>query len=1332
MVSADSTQRSVIPFSFSASAVLQLLGAVAAFLASYVLPHSFPELGTFSSTILSVIGCIMLGVGVLNVFFGELFTRILQRVGMRSRVLLPREGLVYLAVMLILAVAALLGRSNMLLLLFGLMAGPFVLNGWVVVTMLHKVSVRRQIPSSATAGEFFSVELQVANSKPWFSSRLVEVRDVIEDSRHKLREESGVTFVRIPPQESRSGSYQVRMSNRGLYRFGPLRVSSRFPLGIGERGSQVSDRDEIIVHPAIGRLKSGWLRRERELSESMNRQHSRLGVFDDEFHRIREYRTGDNPRSIHWRSTARRGELMLQEFEQKREADLVVLLDLHEQSDFSAADVELAVSLAATICVEQTLRASSGTYRLIIAGKSIEDIHTTGAGRFREAALNALAVCEAAPGADLAGMMSLVRHSDVSSSERFVVITPRVSRAETLLNELSANGDARSMSLIPRTTIIPARTTELHRIFEPVSLVANVRRSESSAAATSAANQPAKDGQLDNQVAATASGGAAQLARGVRDGDYRLRAAFYRSVMLTAGLAGSILCAAEGRLFPCVLTPIVAVVAWVLVQKNQRLQLPLVATNILGLVALGAAIAEFVSGNIESKLLSGAHLIVYLTWIVLLMHKTNRQYWWIVALSLLQLAVASVLTSSGIFGASLFGMLLVMLWTMSVFSLYRVQERRRADVPKSPETTGVESAVRTSGPESAVEVPRMLTARSGVQRDATEPWISLRFRGVVVLLFGMSTVLSLIVFAAFPRIWVPGNPFSMAAHDDDRRSGIVHRTGFTDTVRLGEIGDVMQNDERVLQFSISEVATGARVSSDAFADAMGMDELRFRGNAMSMYADGQWTRGIIEKGFPDGEEESASFGEIFKVPSVYRVEISQDPPVSQFAFAVFPMVRARAMRGSGIITQRKVTNSLIWANTPESRISPMAQRSFVLECPRAVDHPDLTFEHWMIPPEVTAADRRETAEWRDRIARRLCMTEGLQRKLPRLYALSRQLCTDAAGELAAEQRIRRILGYLSAENGFRYSLKLTRSDANLDPVEDFLLNMKSGHCEYYASACTLMLQAAGLPARLINGFYGSEINTVTGKYEVKQRHAHSWVEVFVNGIWVTLDPTPGEERAVDVAAVKSSNVLSDLKTAFSDLWTGGIHNLTLEKQQAFFAPLMTLFNDIRNEIRNQGVGTTVMRLIREWVLSPEKWFSWQGGVVTFVLLLLVAGIARLHPVRRLIGAVLAVSQRFGGRNRTAKSVIRFYSRFCTLCENHGLVLPATATALENAGHAARHFASELQSDELRSLPHRIAAAFNEVRFGAADLNELQLTGIGNDVEAFAVALARPQPGTTTA
>ena len=92
-------------------------------------------------------------------------------------------------------------------------------------------------------------------------------------------------------------------------------------MGIGERGQVFQTLDELVVHPQLGRLLPQWKRQQKELAESSLRSNSQTGLFDDEFLRIREYRSGDNPRAIHWRSTAKRGDLMVREHQQNRQAD---------------------------------------------------------------------------------------------------------------------------------------------------------------------------------------------------------------------------------------------------------------------------------------------------------------------------------------------------------------------------------------------------------------------------------------------------------------------------------------------------------------------------------------------------------------------------------------------------------------------------------------------------------------------------------------------------------------------------------------------------------------------------------------------------------------------------------------------------------------------------------------------------------------------------------------------------------------------------------------------------------------------------------------------------
>jgi len=101
--------------------------------------------------------------------------------------------------------------------------------------------------------------------------------------------------------------------------------------------------------------------------------------------------------------------------------------------------------------------------------------------------------------------------------------------------------------------------------------------------------------------------------------------------------------------------------------------------------------------------------------------------------------------------------------------------------------------------------------------------------------------------------------------------------------------------------------------------------------------------------------------------------------------------------------------------------------------------------------------------------------------------------------------------HLSNSGEFSYTLDLKRSARRIDPAEDFLLNTKSGHCERFATALTLMLRAMGVPAQMVLGFKGCE-NLGEGQYEVRQYHAHAWVEILVKRgerwHWVTFDPTP--------------------------------------------------------------------------------------------------------------------------------------------------------------------------------------------------------------------------------
>jgi transglutaminase-like putative cysteine protease len=79
---------------------------------------------------------------------------------------------------------------------------------------------------------------------------------------------------------------------------------------------------------------------------------------------------------------------------------------------------------------------------------------------------------------------------------------------------------------------------------------------------------------------------------------------------------------------------------------------------------------------------------------------------------------------------------------------------------------------------------------------------------------------------------------------------------------------------------------------------------------------------------------------------------------------------------------------------------------------------------------------------------------------------------------------------------------------NSDVIDEFLFETKQGHCEYFATSMVLMLRTLNIPARLATGYSVDQQNAVTGYFEVRQRHAHAWVEAYIAGHgWMTFEPT---------------------------------------------------------------------------------------------------------------------------------------------------------------------------------------------------------------------------------
>jgi transglutaminase-like putative cysteine protease len=121
---------------------------------------------------------------------------------------------------------------------------------------------------------------------------------------------------------------------------------------------------------------------------------------------------------------------------------------------------------------------------------------------------------------------------------------------------------------------------------------------------------------------------------------------------------------------------------------------------------------------------------------------------------------------------------------------------------------------------------------------------------------------------------------------------------------------------------------------------------------------------------------------------------------------------------------------------------------------------------------------------------------------PRSRAMAERWREESATD---REVIDKALGIFGSEPFF---YTLTPPPLGANPVDEFLLQTREGFCEHYASAFTVLMRAAGIPARVVTGYQGGELNPLGEYYIIYQSNAHAWTEVWLeNEGWVRVDPT---------------------------------------------------------------------------------------------------------------------------------------------------------------------------------------------------------------------------------
>lgn len=318
----------------------------------------------------------------------------------RRRVLpLTKEGWWFLTAAALVAGAAWDAGVNLFFFVFGTMVSLLAAGAALAGMTLSGLRVRRMLPPAAHVGTPYLVGIALENGKRRLPSFSVEVEDLVAGEPIDKR----CYFLKLPAGRTQETAYRQIAPRRGRYRLSGFRLSTKFPFGLLQRTRLVEDEQDFIVYPALIAPGTELLRGLPigGLSSSRQRALSRSG----EFLGLRAFRPGDDPRDIHWRTSARRGAWLVREHEDAEGRLASIVLDnvFHPSAgdpERHVAAFERAVSEAAGVCFELVRRGF--TVELVMRGGCVRaeggrghtDGYEHGRGEQIDRILQALALVE--------------------------------------------------------------------------------------------------------------------------------------------------------------------------------------------------------------------------------------------------------------------------------------------------------------------------------------------------------------------------------------------------------------------------------------------------------------------------------------------------------------------------------------------------------------------------------------------------------------------------------------------------------------------------------------------------------------------------------------------------------------------------------------------------------------------------------------------------------------------------------------------------------------------------------------------------------------------------
>ncbi len=585
-----------------------------------------------------------------------------------------------------------------------------------------------------------------------------------------------------------------------------------------------------------------------------------------------------------------------------------------------------------------------------------------------------------------------------------------------------------------------------------------------------------------------------------------LRCSLTLHFALIAWLTASLVATGSRSYFLPVLIFCVSITAYVFVDRLEWFELGRIGSYVGMLAATAFSVGSYFYSafSIESEsgqLAAIAGLLVYPEAVLFLQRKSLRVYEQIAVFLLLEMIVAALVNDNILFGVLLAPIMLMWVSSLFLFSRYAtlVQMNPALDEPV-PILVEILYSMFVKTVIGEKPKPSVVTTRTSLADIQAS-------RGLRRTLQSIPLGVGAIVFAGFFFYLLPRTGPTQL----EPSLGAQPRIGLPTTLSIGTVGRLLSDPSPVMRVSLRTLGTtqNYQVDEPPYIRARVMDAYG-ESNRNNWVRHGEWVfSGIHEHRRLRGLEPSS----IDRDRNRDLVEVEFDIK-QQYAATLFSLPPAFATARPATVPLEYDKFNMVFEELDASRLP--RGKSLVYSVGSAAFASGVQLR--LTPALLGSGKFHETHN--------LFKLTSDFRNFNHCNQYRQKLLHDEGVDVLKTYQVAKLFERHFNDGDFTYTLDLRPPvDPDMDPIEDFLINQRKGHCQYFASAMVMMLRQSGIPSRIVVGYKPREFNNLGKYYSVRQNDAHAWVEALMTqralqgselerwtkdseNYWVRFDPTP--------------------------------------------------------------------------------------------------------------------------------------------------------------------------------------------------------------------------------